>query len=708
MSSSLIFRRPTASLRYLALISLLACAGGVTEPTTYPLPALLSVSPSLIVMGTDVGSLTLSGSGFTTTSQARWGGRDRVTHYVNAQTLTVDLLPVDVAGVGTTEVSTMNGAPGGGTSGSVAVSVVYPAPQLTSVSPNTMPIQTTPFSNTPVTITGTGFGSQSVLRLGGAVIASTFVSPTQITTNLSNDFLRKLGTLKFSVANPTPGGGTSNVLDLSVVYQVPSISLTTPDSALIGAGGFTLTVNGSGFGSSSVVRWNGTDRSTTFVSTTKLTAAISGTDVASGASVSLSVFNPAPGGGSSNTVPFVVREGSPIIGSISPAVITAGSAATAITISGTNFRSGATAQWNGQDRTTTLVSATSLTITLTGGDLASPGIGKVTVVNPGASGVSNGMALVTLARGASLAVARTIALTHTDLVYDSTRAVLYASVPSSAGASANSIVRIDPASGAITGTLAVGSNPATLAIADDGSFLYVALLGAPKIVRVDLITFTKDIEIALPGAAFLGSNSFAEDIVPIPGLLRTIAASTFYTGQIPRNAGALVFDDSLRRAPVYSAQTGINRITRGPSGARVYGYNNETTEFGFRSVLVSADGLREETVKSGLVSGFGTDIEYSGGFVYASTGDVVDVAAMQKLGTIAASGVVRPDAANARVHFLSDTTIRTFHYRTFGAIGAFSDPALASHTKLIRWGNDGLAAGGGTSIVLLRGALAGQ
>ncbi|MEO7085793.1 MAG: hypothetical protein ABI442_10230 [Gemmatimonadaceae bacterium] len=86
---------------------------------------------------------------------------------------------------------------------------------------------------------------------------------------------------------------------------------------------------------------------------------------------------------------------------------------------------------------------------------------------------------------------------------------------------------------------------------------------------------------------------------------------------------------------------------RGPTAARIYAYNNENTEFGFRSVLVATDGLHEETVKGGLISG--VDIAYSGGFVFATTVEVVDVAALQEVGTIPASGLVRSDETRGRV-----------------------------------------------------------
>jgi hypothetical protein len=55
---------------------------------------------------------------------------------------------------------------------------------------------------------------------------------------------------------------------------VPILSSLSPSSASTGGAAFTLTVQGSNFILNSVVRWNGSDCSTTFVSTAQLTAAV--------------------------------------------------------------------------------------------------------------------------------------------------------------------------------------------------------------------------------------------------------------------------------------------------------------------------------------------------------------------------------------------------------------------------------------------------
>jgi hypothetical protein len=63
-----------------------------------------------------------------------------------------------------------------------------------------------------------------------------------------------------------------------------------------------LTVNGSGFVSGATVNWNGSPRTTTFISATQLTAAILVTDIANPRTAIITVTNPLPGGGISNYV----------------------------------------------------------------------------------------------------------------------------------------------------------------------------------------------------------------------------------------------------------------------------------------------------------------------------------------------------------------------------------------------------------------------
>ena len=86
-----------------------------------------------------------------------------------------------------------------------------------------------------------------------------------------------------------------------------------PASVAPGGGGFTLTVTGTGFASTAVVQWNRSARATTFVSASKLQATITASDVARAGTASVSVVNPAPGGGPSNIVYLPIRQSSTVL-----------------------------------------------------------------------------------------------------------------------------------------------------------------------------------------------------------------------------------------------------------------------------------------------------------------------------------------------------------------------------------------------------------
>src|SRR5579864_5904733 len=86
----------------------------------------------------------------------------------------------------------------------------------------------------------------------------------------------------------------------------PTITQMTPGSAVAGSSAFTMTVTGTNFVPASVVQFNGTARTTTFVSSTQLQAAITAADVASVALAHVSILNPQANGGISLDSTFLV------------------------------------------------------------------------------------------------------------------------------------------------------------------------------------------------------------------------------------------------------------------------------------------------------------------------------------------------------------------------------------------------------------------
>jgi choice-of-anchor B domain-containing protein len=91
-----------------------------------------------------------------------------------------------------------------------------------------------------------------------------------------------------------------------VENPTPALTSVSPMSAEAGGAGFTLTAQGMDFAAGAVVQVNGSNRTTTFISDTQLTAQIPASDLATGGTREVAVVNPVPGGGVSNSSSFTV------------------------------------------------------------------------------------------------------------------------------------------------------------------------------------------------------------------------------------------------------------------------------------------------------------------------------------------------------------------------------------------------------------------
>ncbi|MFM2156797.1 MAG: hypothetical protein RL516_1546, partial [Bacteroidota bacterium] len=116
---------------------------------------------------------------------------------------------------------------------------------------------------------------------------------------------------------------TGNPNSTTINFPTPTLTSISPTSAFAGGSTFTLTATGTDFYSSSVINWNGSAKTTTFVNATTLTASITAADIASAGSATVTVTNPAPGGGTSSGQTFTINT------NVSPTI--------AVTSSLTNF-----------------------------------------------------------------------------------------------------------------------------------------------------------------------------------------------------------------------------------------------------------------------------------------------------------------------------------------------------------------------------------
>jgi DNA-binding beta-propeller fold protein YncE len=185
-----------------------------------------------------------------------------------------------------------------------------PAPTISAISPGSNLVGSPAFT---LTVSGANFLSSSVVNFGGTAVATTFVSSTQLTAAIPAFAITSAGTKAVTVTTAPPGGGTSNMVNFAINYgdinPIPTISLLDPGCASVGAQVFPLGVIGTNFAPGSVIRWNGTNLPTTLIGGGTLIASIPASDTDTAGTATVTVFNPAPGGGVSSPMSFKIAAG---------------------------------------------------------------------------------------------------------------------------------------------------------------------------------------------------------------------------------------------------------------------------------------------------------------------------------------------------------------------------------------------------------------
>jgi hypothetical protein len=171
---------------------------------------------------------------------------------------------------------------------------------------------------------------------------------------------------------------------------IPVLTAIDPTSAQQGSPTTTVTLTGSGFVPTSQANFDGAPLPTTFVNGTGLSAAIPAASLAVPGTHQISVSSPAPGGGVSANVAFVVtavvQNPVPIIASVSPTSIPVSAVDTNIAILGTNFIPSTSAAIGMQGISTSYVSTTELAATIPASYLATPATLQIGVYNPAPGG----------------------------------------------------------------------------------------------------------------------------------------------------------------------------------------------------------------------------------------------------------------------------------------------------------------------------------
>ncbi len=480
-------------------------------------------------------------------------------------------------------------------------------------------------------------------------------------------------------------------LDGTGGIPLPTITSLSPPSAYVNSAGFTLTVNGTGFVSGAVIYWDNTALTTSYISSTQLSAQVPASDLAGTNSAFVNVGN--PGGSYSGAIFFYIVALDPSISNSSPTAVVAKAAPTAIIVNGGNFMSGATVLWNGKPLPTTYLSSNQLQVTPAAAQLGSAKIVQLSVSNPHPGGISSGINF-NVTYPAKVTV---LDLPANDLVWDPYAQRIYASLPSSYGSQGNTIAVINPFTGKTSGYNFAGSEPNQLALSSDSKYLYVGLNGNGSVQRLVLPTFTPDIDVNLGISQFGGLNT-ALSLQVYPGHSHTFAVAEGTSGCC--GASGLYFYTDATQLPNFITYPTFTDIVFA-NASTLYGYYNGTVS----DVTVNSSGGTLGQQWSGLVQG--NTIQYDAGLIYGSNGQVLNPATGLLVGSYdvlgsnccSSSGQLLPDSAINRVFALGNTPFFSSFGVTSYDLSKFTPVAVTDLSQLIggtslsflRWGNNGLA-----------------
>ena len=388
--------------------------------------------------------------------------------------------------------------------------------------------------------------------------------------------------------------------------------------------------------------------------------------------------------------PPVPTAQTPVIANLSPSSAVAGGAAFTLTMNGKNFDPAAVVQFNGSPRTTTFISSTQVQAAITSGDIATPGAAIVTVANPAANGgTSAGSTFFTGASGGAGFAFTQLPVPSNDLLFDPFHQVILLAVGSTASSQGNSISALDPASGNVVSSVFAGSEPGTLALSDDGQFLYAGINGAARVQRYALPALAADISYSLGPASFLSSLPVAADLQVAPGSPHTTAV-VIGTGI---NNSLQVFDDATPRT---NSVLNMNSLQWGADATMLFAGGQLSPDL--FTFSVDPTGLTQTHDFPSGISGARMHFSAATSLLYTDAGRAIDPLTGLPAGLFQASGLMVPDSSLNAAFFVSKqvgastATIQAFDLAHFTVMGSVTIPGVNGIIKrLIRWGQNGLA-----------------
>ncbi|MDP3261205.1 MAG: RHS repeat-associated core domain-containing protein [Thermodesulfovibrionales bacterium] len=178
-----------------------------------PVPSISMIDPQETMAGTLGLTLTIYGSGFFNDTTFYINGIQRPFTLVSQTKIQTELTAGELERGAYLEVTASNPPPGGGLSNKATFTVLNPVPSLSSINPTSVTAESPDFK---LTLTGSNFVKTSIVSFNNQQFPSTYISSTQIEAEIPSGSIQTAGQYPVSVNNPSPGGGVSGTLNLTV------------------------------------------------------------------------------------------------------------------------------------------------------------------------------------------------------------------------------------------------------------------------------------------------------------------------------------------------------------------------------------------------------------------------------------------------------------------------------------------------------------
>ena len=356
-----------------------------------PLPVLQSTTVTKALLNGDAFSMDITGSGFVEGMTIKLGPLTLVPTSITPTQVSIAVPKEALAASGVFSLVASNLEPGGGSSNALEFTVENPVPILTSLSVEKIGAGSADFG---LTLSGSQFIGSSKVQFGQVQLTPATSSATELSLTVPASAVVDGGTYAVTVSNDGPGGGPSNAIPFVVENPAPTLTALSQKTAVLGSSAFTLTVTGTGFVHQSGLLFGTVPLEPISYSDTSLSVLVPDTALTKAGPLMVSVTNPQPGGGSTDTLRFVVENPVPEVSTVTPTSVNTSITDATVTLLGTGFVDGVTVTLGTETLTPVSVSSKAVTVHVPSAQLTSAGTLQFSVTNPEpGGGLSNSVTL---------------------------------------------------------------------------------------------------------------------------------------------------------------------------------------------------------------------------------------------------------------------------------------------------------------------------